>query len=60
MITTILITGTIIAVVLVAYAKVERMSRDFADHHPEFGPYRERHGGCCGACPEDTCSKHND
>ncbi len=60
MITTVLITSFIIVLVLVVYVKVGDLSRNFAEHHPEFGPYRERHGGCCGACPEETCQKHQD
>lgn len=29
---------------------VQKLSRDFAIHHPELGPYREEGSGCGGGC----------
>ncbi len=60
MIATILVSSTIIVLILVAYVKVEALAKSYAERHPEQGPYREKHGTCCGMCPRNTCSHHED
>jgi hypothetical protein len=60
MITTLLLTSAIIAMLLVAYLLVQAAARNFARNHPEFGPYQEKREGCCGSCLDGICHKNED
>jgi len=43
--------------ILAGWLWLQKMARDFARAHPEFGPLRELGSGCCGKCGKDQCDK---
>ncbi|MCB1872295.1 MAG: hypothetical protein KDI49_09905 [Gammaproteobacteria bacterium] len=58
--TYLLAVGVILAV-LGGWVAVQNLSRRFAAQHPEFGPYREKGGGCgacSGNCSSDSAASH--
>ncbi len=44
-----LIASAIIMLVLLGWVAVQQLARQFAERHPEFGPYVEKRG-CGGKC----------
>jgi len=52
-----ILSSAIILAVLAAWVTVERLYRQFAERHPEHGPYRDPGAGCTGGCC--SCSGNN-
>jgi len=52
-----LIASITIMLVLLAWVAVQHLARQFAERHPEFGPYIEKRGcgGNCSCAEEDKC-----
>ncbi len=46
----------IILIIMLGWVAVQHMARLFAARHPEFGPYPEGVGSCCG-CGGSNCSR---
>lgn len=62
MVATYAITIALIFLLLAAWMVVRQAARQFAQRHPEFGPYREK-GACGGGCGTDgeegRCGGHS-
>ncbi len=46
-----------VPVLLIGWLLVQKITRKYAESHPEYGPYREEGGGCgktCG-CKNNHC-----
>ena len=52
-----LIACAVIMLVLLGWVLVQYLARQFADRHPEFGPYVEKRGcgGNCSCAEGDSC-----
>jgi len=57
-----LIASAVIFTVLLGWILVQKLAREFAQRHPEWGPYTEK-GGCgsgscgCGKAGSDSCDR---
>jgi hypothetical protein len=50
----------IILIIMLGWVAVQHMARLFAARHPEFGPYPEGAGRCCGCGGSENCSRGTD
>jgi len=52
----------VIFMLMIGWLLVQAIARNYARHHPEFGPFREDGAGCgsrCGCANKGQCSKQN-